>query len=127
MLPSSRAVCVCGEELGGPAKVTGSSSTQEVSIPPGTGALGSNIAAPTYIISVHGVRPVGRTADGYLALQRPGGGQKTVRITIHRANTTAMRLGPLITLLGIIGLAAAVLASALLPHRLPPRGRHALD
>ena len=122
---SARVVPTYGSIHLDPAKVTGSSTTQDVTIPAGTGALASNIAAPMYIISVHGLHVVGRTAEGYLALQRPPSRQKTVRVTIGRANTTAMRLGPPITLTGIIGLAAAVLASALLPPRLTNRKSHA--
>lgn len=121
---SARVVSTHGRIHLDPAKVTGSSTTQDVTIPAGTGALASNIAAPTYIISIHGLRSVGRTADGYLALQRPTNGKKTVRITVSRANTTALRLGPPISLVGIIGLAAAVLASARLPTQLANRRSH---
>lgn len=95
-----------------PAQVTGSSTSQVVSIPPGAGAVASNIAAPTYVISVHGMKPVGRTANGFLALARPADGAARVRVSIGRSDSPAMRFAPYLTVAGLLGLLACLIASA---------------
>jgi hypothetical protein len=108
---SERVVPTDGEVRLNTAQIKGESTTQEVSIPAGNGALASNIAASVHLVSVRGLRIAGRTPEGYLALQRPVGGSHTVRLTVSRAHTIPMRFGPFVTLLGALGLAAVLLAS----------------
>jgi hypothetical protein len=95
------------------AVITGESTTQAVTIPPGEGPLASNIAASVNLVSVHGLRVAGRTSDGFLALERPRDGSHVVRLTVSRADTAPMRLGPLATLLGALGLACALIVGSL--------------
>jgi hypothetical protein len=95
-----------------PAKVTGSTTSQEVTIPAGRGPVASNIAAGTYIVAVHGLRVAGRTGRGYLALERPSISRARVRLTVTRARTGAMKLAPIVTVLGAAGLLCVVLAVA---------------
>lgn len=99
-----------------PALINGESATQTVAIPPGEGPLASNIAASVDMVSVYGLRVAGRTANGFLALERPLDGSRTVRLTVSRADTTPMQLGPLVTLLGALGIVCAVTASFLVPR-----------
>ena len=77
-----------------PALVHDNTITETVSIPPGVGALATNIASPAYIVSVTGLPVAGRTIDGFMALARPPSGIKSARITVREASTTAMRLSP---------------------------------
>jgi hypothetical protein len=98
-----------------PALIVGESTTQTVTIPPGEGPLASNIAASINLVAVRGLRVAGRTAEGFLALERPLDGSRTVRLTVSRANTTPMQLGPVVTLVGAIGLVLMLLASVFGP------------
>jgi hypothetical protein len=98
------------------ALITGERTTQTVTIPAGEGPLASNIAASVNLVSVHGLRVAGRTAEGFLALERPLDGSRTVSLTVSRASTMPMRLGPIVTLLGALGLAGALLASVMAPR-----------
>lgn len=100
-----------------PDAITGDRTTQTVSIPAGVGPVGSNIAAPPQIVTVRGLKVAGRTNDGYMAFLRPSGGQRTVRLTVMSARTPAMRLAPIVTLLGLLGFVGAVIASAITAHR----------
>jgi hypothetical protein len=93
------------------AKIKGERTSQSVSIPAGSGALASNIAASQHLVSVRGLRVIGRTADGFLAFERPPLGRRTVQLTVSRANSVPMRFGPIVTLLGAIGLVLALAAS----------------
>lgn len=101
--------------------IRGESTAQTVAIPPGQGLLASNIAASVNLVSVHGLRVAGRTAGGFLALERPRDKSHTVRLTVGRAQTTPMRLGPVISLLGALGLACVLITSIWLPRRRGPR------
>jgi hypothetical protein len=105
-----------GEVRLDPAAIKGESTTQTVQIPAGEGPLASNIAASVDLVSVHGLRVAGRTAEGFLALERPLDGSRTVRLTVSRASTTPLRFGPIVTLVGALGLACALVASVLLPR-----------
>jgi hypothetical protein len=98
------------------ALIKGESTTQIVRIPPGEGPLASNIAASVNLVSVHGLRVAGRTGEGFLALERPLDGASTVRLTVSRADTMPMRLGPFVTLLGALGLLGALVASIVVPR-----------
>ncbi len=100
-----------------PDAITGDRTTQTVSIPAGVGPVGSNIAAPPQIVTVRGLTVAGRTSDGYLAFRRPSGGRRSVRLMVTQAHTPAMRLAPIVTLLGLLGLIGAVVASAITAHR----------
>jgi hypothetical protein len=112
-----QAVPTEGELQLDPAKVKGESTTQTVTVPDGEGPVKSNVAASANLVSVHGLRIAGRTADGFLALERPPGGTQSVRLTINRADTTPLRWGPLITLIGALGLLITLLASAIYARR----------
>ncbi len=105
-----------------PALIKGESTTQNVIIPPGEGPLASNIAASEDMVVVRGLRIAGRTASGFLAFERPIDGSRTVRLTVGRADTGPMQLGPLVTLVGLVGLICAVVASSLLCRRRTLRG-----
>lgn len=107
------------------AAIKGERTSQIVSIPPGEGPLASNIAASANLVSVSGLRIAGRTSDGFLALERPPSNVRSVRLTVSRADTSPMRLGPILTLLGALGLAGAALASALLTRSRRRRGQAA--
>jgi hypothetical protein len=65
------------------------------------------------MVNVDGLRVAGETADGFAALHRPAGGATTARLHITEAGTTSTRLGRWVTLLGIVGLLMAVVASAI--------------
>lgn len=108
-----------------PSKVTGTSTSQEVTIPAGRGPVASNIAAGTYIVAVHGLRVVGRTARGYLALERPSTSRSRVRLTVTSASTAPMQLAPIVTMIGAAGLLCIVLAVA--ARRRSRRGRPSRD
>lgn len=99
-----------------PALVHGNTLSQTVTIPPGTGAIATNVASPAYLVSVRGLPVAGRTIDGFLALGRPPSGTGSARVTVREARTTALRLGPYLTLFGLLGLIVAVLASLIVPH-----------
>jgi hypothetical protein len=100
-----------------PAKVAGGHTTQLVTVPAGRGPVATNIASPAYIVKVSGLRVAGRTADGYLALARRSPARMRLRLSVSRAGTTAMRLAPFVTLAGVAGLLAVLIAVALLPKR----------
>jgi hypothetical protein len=100
-----------------PALIKGESTTQTVSIPPGEGPLASNIAASVNLVSIQGLRVAGRTSKGFLALDRPVNGSPLVSLTVRRADTLPMRFGPWLSLLGALGLIAALAASVWLPRR----------
>ena len=102
-----------------PARVRGDSITQTVTLPRGRGAVASNIAAARFMVSIHGLRVAGQTADGFVALDRPSNGARTARVRVTEADTTSIRLGRWVTLLGIVGLLGAVLASAVTSRRKP--------
>lgn len=94
-----------------PAEIHGESTTQLVRIPNGEGPLASNIAASATMVTVSGLQIAGRTADGFLALARPATPSAVVRVSVRRADTNPMVLGPYVTLLGILGLVAAIVLS----------------
>ncbi len=106
-----------GEVRLNPALVHGESTTQELAVPPGEGPLASNIAASANLVSVSGLRIAGRTAEGFLALERPLDGSSTVRVTVSRADTMPMELGPLVTLIGLLGLVGVAVATQLRSRR----------
>lgn len=114
---SDQVVPTEGEVQLDPAEVKGESTTQNVTIPVGEGPLSSNIAASANLVSVSGLRIAGRTASGFLALDRPENDSHIVRLTVSRANTTPMTLGPLLTLLGALGLAGSILTSFIFRRR----------
>jgi hypothetical protein len=93
------------------AKIKGEGTSQEVAVPAGSGALASNIAASQHLVSVRGLRVIGRTSEGFLAFERPPAGRRSVRLTVTRADDLPMRFGPIVTLLGAIGLVLAFAAS----------------
>jgi hypothetical protein len=103
-----------------PTTIKSESTTQTVVIPPGEGPLASNIAASVNLVSVHGLRVAGRTSEGFLALERPRDGSRTARLTVEGASTAPMRAGPLVTLLGAIGLLATAAACAIVRRRRHP-------
>jgi hypothetical protein len=90
------------------SEIHGEATTQAVTVPLGEGPVATNIAASIKLVSVRGLRVAGRTSDGFLALERPRDGEASVRLSVSRADTAPMRLGPLVTLLGAIGLAGSV-------------------
>jgi hypothetical protein len=108
-----------------PAAIHGESTTQEVSIPPGEGPLASNIAASANLVSVDGLRIAGRTTTGFLALARPTDGSSTARVTVRTANTTPVQLGPVVSVLGLVGLAAALAGSFAATRRRRVQARRA--
>ncbi len=103
-----------GEVRLDPALVKGESTTQTVTVPTGEGPLASNIAASADMVSVQGLRIAGRTAEGFLALERPLDGSRVVRLSVSRADTMPMELGPLVTLIGVLGLAGALITGFVL-------------
>jgi hypothetical protein len=100
-----------------PARVRGDRITQDVLIPPGSGPVATNIASPAYIVSVRGLPVAGRTGAGFLALDRPADHRAVVRLTVQRADSAALRFGPVLTLLGLIGLAAVCVAVIVIRRR----------
>jgi hypothetical protein len=98
-------------------KVEGGKTTQTVVIPPGEGPVGTNIATGAYLVDVGGLRIAGRGADGFLALERPFDGRRSVQLTVRTARTAPVKLGPVLTFLGIAGLLAAALAAGLYGRR----------
>jgi hypothetical protein len=99
------------------AKIKGEGTSQEVGVPQGSGALASNIAASQHLVSVTGLRVVGRTAEGFLAFERPPLGRRSVRLTVTRAHDLPMRFGPIVSMLGAIGLVLALAASIVSSRR----------
>jgi hypothetical protein len=100
-----------------PALIKGESTTQTLTIPPGEGPLASNIAASVNLVSVRGLAVAGRTAAGFLALDRPADGAHTVTVTVTRAHTTPLQLGPVVSVLGVLGLIVVLLVSIVSPRR----------
>ena len=100
-----------------PARVHGDSIAQTVTLPPGRGAVATNIAAPRFMVSIRGLRVAGQTADGFVALDRPSNGARTARLQVTEADTTSIRLGRWVTLLGIVGLLGAVVSTAVISRR----------
>ena len=103
-----------------PARVSHDSITQTVSLPPGRGAIATNIAAASFMVTVHGLRAAGETAGGFVALDRPSDGARTARLHVTEANTTAIRLGPWVTVFGVLGLLGALLTSVVTARRRRP-------
>lgn len=100
-----------------PALVSGDSITQTVSLPPGRRPVATNIAAASFMVSVRGLRVAGETSDGFVALDRPSDGSRAARVHVTEADTTSIRLGRWVTLLGLVGLLGAVVASAITSRR----------
>ena len=100
-----------------PARVNRDTITQTVRLPPGRGAVATNIAAASSMVSVHGLTVAGETADGFVALDRPSNGARTATVHVSEATTTSILLGRWVTLVGIVGLFGAIVASALRSRR----------
>jgi hypothetical protein len=106
-----------------PRAIHGDSTTQDVRVPPGEGPVASNIAASGNLVSVRGLRIAGRTANGFLALERPSDGRTLVRLTVALADTTPIQLGPIISVLGLIGAITSLVWAAVIPRRRQRTGR----
>jgi len=111
-----------GEVKLAPQLIKGEYTSQTVRIPPGSGALASNIAASQHLVKVQGLRTLGRTTAGFLALERPPPGRRTVRLTVSRAESIPMKLGPLATIVGAVGLLVLLLTVAVRGRGVRMRG-----
>jgi hypothetical protein len=84
-----------------------------IDLPQGRAPIGTNIGAGDYLIDVRGVERVGRTADGFMVIRRPAAKPRgPVTLTVEPRSSGTLLAGRVITLLGLLGLAALLVGVA---------------
>jgi hypothetical protein len=84
-----------------PNLVTGDRLVQTLTPPPGTAPFTTNILSGPYLASVRGIVRVGRTSDGLVVARRVKPGDGPVRVVVERANSAAVTVGMILTILGL--------------------------
>jgi hypothetical protein len=83
-----------------------------IPVPAGPQTMRTNVAAGTYLVSVEGLRVVGRDSYGLAIAQRPDGGSGPVQVTVKPVKTGVLRDGPVITLASLAALLALAAGAA---------------
>ncbi|MGO9875225.1 MAG: hypothetical protein ACLPVY_15635 [Acidimicrobiia bacterium] len=86
--------------------------------PAGTEPFLTNIMGGTQLVSIRGgVERVGRSSGGFAVLRRKAPGNEPVPVVIETANSPAIRIGRMVSLAGVIGLAGLLIALLLAGRR----------
>lgn len=91
----------------------GDTLSAELALPPGDGPFRTNIGAGTYLLEVQGLRPVGRTGDGFLVATRvPGDTGATTRVEVAPATSGPVVVGRYLTFAALLAAAALLIGVA---------------
>src|SRR5262249_44094123 len=100
------------------AQVDNNRRVGSVSLPAGLQPFGTNIAGGPYLVHVGGgVRVVGRTAEGYLVLERTSSGSQPVRVALRAHRSAPGVLGRIPAAASAALLVALALAAVVLRRR----------
>jgi uncharacterized integral membrane protein len=85
-----------------PSRVSGDRFAGWVDAPPGPQPIQTNISGGDYVVRIAGLRRVGRSANGFAVVQRLKNGKGPVHIVISTAQTSAVAIGKILSLLAIL-------------------------
>ena len=87
-----------------PAEFEGNGATLTVTPPPGDAPFAINILTGPYLVSLHGLRDIGRTTTGEIVATRLNNGSGSVRLSISLPAGGDVSVGRAISLASLLGL-----------------------
>ncbi len=92
-----------------------------VAIPQGRGAIATNISGGPYVIAIDGVRAIGRTSDGHVAVAPLSNAPRRLQVTIRSAGSERQTAADIVSVAAIVGLVTLLVALAVHPAAIQRR------